>query len=145
MILDKETTLSEEQAVTATANSTDVYDLGAGLGNVGAGQPLMFESVVKENFATLTSMEIQVVAADNEALTTNATIVERSGTILLADLVVGNRVFAGTLNLHDKKRYVGFKYVVTGSDATAGKVTSFINLDVHAHDKYPANYNVQTN
>lgn len=144
MMLDNETTLSEEQAVTASAISTDVYDLGEGLGNLGAGQPLMFETLVTADFATLTSLDIQIVAADDAALTTNPVVVESSGAVIAADLVSGYR-FAGTLNLHEKKRYIGFKYVVAGSDATTGAVTSFINLDVNSGDVYPANYTVQTN
>lgn len=144
MMLDKETTLSEEQAITASAISTDVYDLGASLGNLGAGQPLMFESLVTADFATLTSLTIEVVAADNAALTTNPVVVESSGAVLAADLVSGYR-FAGTINLHEKKQFIGFRYTVGGADATTGAVTSFINLDVNSGDVYAANYTVQTN
>ena len=144
MMLDKQTTLSEEQAVTATANSTDVYDQGTTGGDLGAGQPLMFEALVTEAFAGATSVEVQLVGADNGALATNPVVIESSGAIAVADLVAGYR-FAGTVNLHEPKRYIGFKYVVADGPATGGKVTSFINLDVNAYTSYAAGYEVHTN
>lgn len=144
MMLDKQATLSEEQAVTDSANSTDVYDQGVSGGDLGAGQPLMFEALLTETFTGATSVEIQLVGADNSALTTNVAVIETSGAIPVADLLAGSR-FSGTINLHEPKQYIGFKYVVVGGPATEGAVTSFINLDVHAYRNYPANYVVHTN
>lgn len=144
MMLDNEALFSDTQAVTATANSTDVYDNGVGEGNIGAGQPLSFFTQVDEAFATLTTLTIQVIAADDEALSVNPVIVESSGPVAVADLIAGYR-FAGKLNLSEKKRYIGFKYTVGGSDATAGQVTSAILLDQYEGDLYQANYTVQTN
>ena len=142
MMLDRETTLSEDQAITATAFSTDVYDLGENLGNLGAGQPLMFEALVTADIVGATSVNFELVAADDEALTTGVIVVESSGAV--TTLTAGTR-FAGTVNLHERKQYVGFRYTVAGGPATDGTVTSFIILDVHAYDSYPANYTVQTN
>ena len=143
MMLDKQTTLSEDQAVTVTAISTDVYDQGVNGGNLGAGQPLMFEALVTDDFAGATSVEVQLVGADNAALTSNPVIIESSGAVALADLTAGYR-FAGTANLHEAKQFIGFKYVVVGP-ATGGTVTSFINLDVNAYTSYAAGYDVHTN
>lgn len=146
MMLDNETLFSENQAVTASANSTDVFDSGANGSRLGAGEPLCFGTLVTANFATLTSLTIQFVGADDAALTTNVEILDQSEAVLLADLTAGERVFAGKLNLtKNKKRYYGFKYVVGGSNATAGTVTSYVDLQQNEHQYYPNAYDVQTN
>lgn len=146
MLLDKETLFSENQAVTATAISEDVYDTGENLSRLGAGEPLAFGVLVTEDFATLTDLTIRVIAADDAALTTNVEVVDQSSAIPLAELITGERVFAGKLNLtKNKKRYYGFSYIVGGANATAGQVTSYIDLQQNEHQYYPNAYNVQTN
>src|SRR5687768_14134781 len=96
MVLDKNTLFSDEQAITVTAASTDVLDLGA-LGIVPYNQaqllhrkglkeiPLLIQ--VTEAFATLTSLKIAVETDDNSAFSSAKEVL--SQTVLVADLVAG--------------------------------------------------------
>lgn len=142
MMLDKQTTMSDEQAVTATAVSTNVYDLGVGLGNLGAGQPVYFEASVAEDFAGLTSLTIDVIASDSADMAT-PTVINSSGAVTLANLKSGYR-FAGAVGMHTLKRYIAFKYTV-GGVGTGGTINANFALDLNAHESYPSGYVVQTN
>jgi len=120
MTIDKNM-FSDEQAVTATAASTNVIDFGADLGNIGDGQSVRVYAQVVVDFATLTSLTV--------ALQTSA--VEGSGyyavltgpTVVLADLVAGKVVLEATVP-KDMLQYCRLYYTVAGSSATAGKVTA---------------------
>lgn len=87
--------------------------------------------IVKEAFATLTSLTVELIEADNDALTTNAKTLF-SKTLLAAELAkVGEEVVKVRLPLPEKKVgnsdghiFLGLKYTVNGSNATAGKVVA---------------------
>lgn len=133
-ILDTTLLFSENQAITATAISTNVMQFpatgtvpheGAALArNLGPGNEIPLFIQVTEAFATLTSLTIDVVTADNAALSTNPVVLATTGAIAAATLVAGYkpnpRIFPdGTV-----KEYLGIRYTVTGSNATTGKVTA---------------------
>lgn len=143
MMLDAQLVLSDAQAVTTTANSTNVFDIGENKGVLGAGESIEFGVIVTEAFAGLTDLTIQVVGSDAENLS-SPEIIDGSSAILLASLTAGKRVFAGKVNLSGKHRYYGIKYVVNGT-ATGGKVTSYFNLDQYEHNTYPSGFEVLTN
>jgi hypothetical protein len=67
-ILDRQILFSNEQAITATAASTDVVDLGANR-DIGAGEPLYVLVQVMQAFDNLTSLTIalQTSATENFA------------------------------------------------------------------------------
>lgn len=144
-MLDNELVMSDKQAVTATAVSADKYYAGSQAVNLGAGEPIEFAVHVVEDFATLTSLEVQIIGADNEALTTNPVVIESSGAIPVASLKAGTRQFRGKLNPSSKKQYYGFKYVVDGSNATAGKVTAYMGKGIPEQAYYNKNYQVHLN
>lgn len=143
MMLDAQLVLSDAQAVTTTANSTNVFDIGENKGVLGAGETIEFGVIVAEAFAGLTDLTIQVVGSDNANLS-SPEIIDGSSAILLASLTAGKRVFAGKVNLSEKHRYYGIKYVVNGT-ATGGKVTAYFNLDQYEHNTYPSGFEVLTN
>jgi len=134
MIMDLTGLFSSNQAITATAASTNLIDLGAGatgtgVGNKGAGFgteiPLVI--AVTEAFATLTSLTITVETDDNAAFG-SATTVWTSPAYTLAQL---NAAYAGDFYLSPDRlpvsvneRYVRLKYTVGGSNATTGKITA---------------------
>ena len=60
MITDKLLRVSEDQAVTATAVSTNTIDLGVAR-DIGEGMDLYMVFTVTETFATLTSLTIDVI------------------------------------------------------------------------------------
>ena len=125
MILDKALQLSNKQAVTASAASTNYIDLKT----AGAAyEPVFVVATVDVNFATLTSLTIGIQTATDSAFTSPKTILS-SGAIAAADLTAGNEVFKERLPM-ETLRYVRAYYTVTGSNATAGKISLNMTKDV---------------
>jgi len=125
MLYDKENLFSENQAITADAASTNVVCLAKGqLKEVAFGTPIPLRIQVTETFATLTSLEIKVQTATDAAFTTPITLAT-TGAIAAADLVAG---YVAPINYVPKgnKGYLRLYYDVTGSSATAGKITAGI-------------------
>jgi hypothetical protein len=134
MILDQLTLLSDGQAITVDAGSTNCLDLGApGIIPYGAIQlkrnfkggkkiPLLIQ--VTEAFATLTSLEVIVQSDDNSSFSSPKDLM--SSTVAVAELKAGY-IFAITeLPKSIKERYIRVYYNVIGSSATAGKITAAI-------------------
>ena len=116
MLLDAQCLFSDAQAVTASAASTNVVRFGKGEFTY---VPLLIQVV--ESFATLTSLTITVQTATDAAFTTAVDLA--STTIAAANLTVGkvvpiNYIPSGNLG------YIRIYYTVTGSNATAGKITA---------------------
>ena len=142
MILDKNLLLAESQAVTATAISENViripdagtvYGEGAAISrNLGPGQEVPILIQVIEDFATLTSLTITMETADNAALSTNAQVLFSTGAIPVASLVAGYRTAVRVLPDFVLRDYLGLRFTVTGSDATAGAITAAIGTEVNA-------------
>ena len=132
MITDKLLRVSEDQAVTATAVSTNTIDLGVAR-DMGEGQNLYVVFTVTETFATLTSLTIDVVT-DSAAALSSPAVNASSGAITLAGggLAAGQQhVIAINPDIAGVgERYLGAKYTVSGSNATTGKITADIVLDI---------------
>ena len=131
-IFDKTLQLSDAQAVTATANSTEIIDLGA-TGTVhGAAAPLQHNIgpgycvpvlvQVVEAFATLTSLEVQLQASDAADFSTGVTSVTVMNDVA-ANLIAGKKAHYDVIPNDMPGRYIRARYIVTGTDATAGKIT----------------------
>lgn len=124
MILDQNLILSDAQAVTASAASTNVIDLAVSR-DIGPGYEVPLLIQVVEDFATLTSLTIDVQTDDASNFGSAVTLA--SQTIAVANLKAGTKtaiqcIPAGT------KRYLRLNYTVTGSNATAGKITAGITV-----------------
>ena len=124
MIIDKDNLFSNEQAVTASAASSNALDLGAAGDAIG--QELTIHAVVTTSFATLTSLTIKVQTSANG---TDYTDLLLSAAIPVASLVAGKEIFTVRVP-QGLKRYVRLHYTVTGSNATAGKITAFASKDL---------------
>lgn len=132
MIFDKKSLLSDAQAITADAASTNVYDSGAHGTPVGASAPLgrdhgkgckiPLRIQVVEGFNNLTSLAVQVQVDDNEAF--NSPKVVMTHTALVADLVAGYVFPIDTIPLGTNERYLRLYYDVTGSAPSTGKITA---------------------
>lgn len=134
MIFSAQQLFSDDQAVTATARSTNVIDLGvrgtpydaaAALnGDIGkgAGVPILIQ--VTEDFDNATSVEI---AIETGAADTLGTVIV-SKTVLLADLVEGYQFPVQILPNEVTGRYLGVRYTVTGTAPTTGKITAGITM-----------------
>lgn len=142
MIFSAQSLLSEDQAVTATALSTNVIDLGvsqAAYGakasfhrDIGKGAEVPFLIQVTEDFATLTSLTVTIETSDAEAMT-GSTVLMSSGAIAAADLVQGFQVPLQRLPNGVTGRYLAVRYTVTGTTATAGKVTAGVTMGVQTN------------
>lgn len=136
MIFSAQQLFSDDQAVTATAISTNVIDLGvpgtpfdaaAPLNqDVGKGAPVCVLVQVTEDFATLTSLTITVEVSAAAGLTSPVALATE--TIAVADLVAGKQMFMQYLPNGADLRYLGVRYTVTGSNATAGTITAGITM-----------------
>lgn len=132
MIFDLQTLLSNQQAITATAASTNVIDLGAtgtiygGSGamtrDIGKGTPISLLVQVTETFNTLTTLKIDIELDSTETFTPDKTI--SLGTIALASLVAGYQIPFQFIPDGVNLRYMRLKYTVAGTDPTTGKITA---------------------
>lgn len=129
MIRDDQLLFSDNQAITATANSTNVIDLTAvAPGILHAGEPIRVDARVTESFATATSVNVSVVTANDAALSSGAVTLAQTGATAIATLVAGYEIPLQFLQ-GTAKRYLGLVYTVAGSNATAGKISAGLVLD----------------
>ena len=124
MIIDNVLVFSDEQAVTASAASTNQLNFGESGENKGEGVPLKVKFVVEEAFATCTSVKFSVQESDDNADSDAYEDIMASRAIPVAELTKGAE-FELTLP-PDFEQYLQAYYTVAGSNATAGKVTAFV-------------------
>jgi hypothetical protein len=135
MIGDNTLVLSDSQAITATARSTNVIDLGAtgtayGAAaalsrDVGKGDDIPLVVEVTEAFNTLTSLKVSLESDDNAAFSSAREIASR--TYLLAELTLGAVLsFPAELPEGTNERYLSLNYTVAGSNPTTGKLFASI-------------------
>jgi hypothetical protein len=129
MILDKQNMFSLAQAVTATAGSTDVVDLGAG--DAGPSERVSLFVSCDPAFTGTGTITVELHTADAQAvgaLTSPVTVAAYP--VTNAALTAGGKLVADRLP-HGMKRYARLNYVVSGTVA-AGKFTSGLVWDVQA-------------
>ena len=133
-MLDIQTLFSNNQAITATAVSTNVVDLGEDR-NLGVGEPVALRIRVTETFTLLTSLAIAVQTANNEAFDDGLeTLVSTS--MLAAELVAGATTPFICLP-RGVKRFVRLNYTVTGTNPNAGEITAGLAANEHDWKVYP--------
>ncbi len=125
MILDSTLKFSADQAVTDTAVSTNVIDLGVSGRDIGIGETVPLRVSVTESFATLTSLTVSVETSDTENFASSDVVIQ-TGAVPVASLVNGyvfniNEVPKGVVG-----RYMRLNYTVAGTTATAGAITAGI-------------------
>jgi len=145
MITDDLLRISKDQAVTATAVSTDKIDLGAGVRDIGEGESLYMVFTVTTSFATLTSLNLAVVVDNDAALGSPTVLASKDVTLASGGLAAGQRhvlkipEVIGSLG----ERYLGAVYTVTGANATTGKITTDIVESIQDGKKfYPSGFSV---
>lgn len=130
-LFDESGLFSVNQAITATAVSTNSVDFGA-MGtpptNVGAlvydlgNSEIEISVQVTETFATLTSLKVAVEMDDNSSFS-SPTVIGSSEAVAAAALVAGYRFrIPVVIPEGATERYIQLRYTVAGSNATAGKV-----------------------
>ncbi len=133
MILDAENLFSDDQAVTVTADSTNILDLG--VPNRAWGNPLPIQVQVTTDFTDGTSIAIDLETDSAVGFGSLATIWS-SGAIVLATLVAGYKFlinYAPTAI----ERFSRLEYTVVGT-MTLGNITAgFVFEDQTARSTFP--------
>ncbi len=137
MYQDRHLTVSIDQAITASAASTDYIDLGVQGRDVGMGAQKFFalnitETMLAAGAATLTiSME-----KDDNVLFSSPIAVFTSAAIPKASLVAGYQMFI-QIPVGLDERYVRFYYTVGTGPMTAGKITCGVVDAIQKNKHYP--------
>jgi hypothetical protein len=132
MIVDNTLVYSDSQAITATAASTNIVDVGAAGTAFGAAAALardigkateipLYVSVTQA-FNNLTSLKVSFQSDDDPAFgTANNTVAER--TYAASELTLGARLpFPAEIPEGTSGRYTRLNYTVTGTAPTTGKI-----------------------
>ena len=137
MITDALLRVSEDQALTTTAVSTDTIDLVVAR-DIGEGTPLYMNFAVTTALAGGTSVKFEVITSAAAALT-SPTVIGSSDAILTAALTAGKNVVV-RLNPEiagKAQQYLGARYTVAGTN-TGGKLTADIVETIGDGRKYYA-------
>lgn len=133
MIFDQQTLLSDAQAITVTAVSTNVIDLGpikTGIvRDIGKGKqiPLLVQVVEAFTAAGAATLTVSLQTDDNEAFS-SAKTVWTSPALALADLVAGKVIIPEYIPRGTNERYMRLNYAVATGPMTAGKVTAGVTM-----------------
>lgn len=161
MYLDKQLEFSDAQAVTATAISTNVYDLftmaeGGDAAefspntrlDVGLGTDFWIvvntQTLVTDSGSDAT-LVVTIETADNAALSTNAQVVHTTGTLAFAAFATaGTNLVRVRLPSFPYRRYLGVRYTVASGPLTAGAFDAFGTYEaVDANRIYKSGFTVQ--
>lgn len=149
MILDSQLQFSDSQALTATALSTNVIDLGSVDRNLFQGEPMCVAFNVEVAADQTTGDEdytFDVEVASDAGITTARKLKGRrifeSGTPTApaedADLLVAGYRFAIPLpggNLDEAERYLAVRYTLAGTTPTITVSAHLMPLSMFEHDK----------
>ena len=125
MIQDKQLEFSNAQAITATAPSTNVIDMGpvTNRGMTGPGPKIEFTVGTTFTAAGAATLTIQIRTSDSADMS-GATVIDSSQAIAVADLAAGKGVPYYPMIPVNAKRYVDLNYVVGTGPFTAGTLTA---------------------
>ncbi len=132
-MLDDLLKFSDNQAITATANSENIIDLGKDR-EIAAGNPVPLLVTVKEDFNNLTSLKVSVETSASSDM--SGAVELASSTVELANLKKGKMMPVSFMPAGNKG-FVRLKYTVTGTAPTKGKVSAYLTdaLPISHHDK----------
>lgn len=130
MNTDKELLASEKQAVTATAVSTDSIIM-SGMTGLSRGRSLRAFAQIEAPLTggTATGITVELIQADNSALTTNVEVLGSTGVVANG---AGNINVAGGRRLVDQpmpdvtKPFFGFRYTPATGPYDSGTITAGI-------------------
>jgi hypothetical protein len=129
MITDKLLRVSEDQAVTATAVSTDTIDLSIAR-DIGEGEALYMNFAVTTAMVGGTSVKFEVISSATANLG-SPTVIGSTDAIVTADLTLGRNI-AVRINPvigSNGQRYLGARYTVVGT-YSAGKITADVVMNI---------------
>ena len=118
MITDVQLEFCKEQALVASADSTNVIDTGA----AGGAEGMALICTVDESFATATTYSLELT----DSATAGGTFLNHgvsTAAVAVADLTAGD-TFIHAAVPRGSKQFLKLEFVEVGSTATAGKVTA---------------------
>lgn len=124
-----------------TVLSTNTIDLGTNR-DIGEGEDLVLRCEIGTAVSGGTSLEIQVITADDAGLTSNVTVLGTTGAIPVASLIAGSRWVVDPRPMIGSKgkRYLGAQYINVGNN-TAGTAFADFGLEVQDGQKfYPSGF-----
>lgn len=148
MFVDSQCEFSNAQAVTSTAISTNVIDLGDDntLQDIGAGQPLYLVVLTQTAATDVSSDATLAVTLESDStanLATSATVHYTTGTLAFGAFSPAGTVLAAVrLPSGSYERYLGVRYTVASGPLTAGNFDAFLTTD---YGKFLSYANAYTN
>jgi hypothetical protein len=141
MMYDKLNTFGTDQAVTTTAPSTDIVDLGAAR-DMGNGEPLELVILVTQSVTAAGAASVTfTLETDDNAGFSSPAVLANSGALGKAALPAGTEVLRVKLPL-DAERYLRTNYTVATGPLTAGMFTAFLTHDRQASRAYASGFTV---
>ena len=134
MLIDNTCVFSDEQAITATADSTNKVNV---MSLLGKGEPVLLDFHVAETFMTLTGLNITIHQCATESGSYTATSMNKDITLASGGLAVGKKIGFRFLARDVIQPWLKVIYTVDGSNATAGKI--FAAIVREEQDSYEAN------
>jgi hypothetical protein len=146
MITDDFLLFAQAQASVRAAGSytsTNVLDVGAKPRDIGSGEQLQILITIDIAFAGGTSVDFQIITADDAAMSVNVTQIGSTGPILEAVLVPGYLRYVDMPNVPGVgQRYVAIRAVGVGVH-TAGSFSARMVKDVVDAKTYGVGYTIQ--
>ena len=141
MMYDKLNTFGTDQAVTSTAASSDIVDLGAAR-DMGNGEPLELVILVTQTVTAAGAATVTfTLETDDNAGFSSPVVLANSGAIGKAALGAGTEVLRVKVPL-DAERYLRTNYTVATGPLTAGTFTAFLAHDRQASRAYASGFTV---
>lgn len=138
MYIDNELVLSDAQAVTATAISANVIDLGDSKDlAVGERLYLVIKCDETATAAGAATVVFSLISDSVVGLASSPTTHFATAAIGKADLTLNAVVAKVALPLGVYERYLGLSYTVATGPLTAGKFSAFIVKDLDQYKAYP--------
>lgn len=141
MIIDSELELSDAQAVTAAAASTNTIDLGAAR-DIGVGEELYVVGVVTTAMTDASSdstLAVKLQTDDNSSFSSAADIQDLF--TFPATSPVGTMKFA-RIQPAAFERYLRGYYTPANGNLTTGSFDLFITKDIQKYQDYPVGYSI---
>ena len=124
--IDAQNTLSDAQAVTATAISTNIIDLGQATPQYAGGDDLMLTCKVNTAFAGGTSIRA-ILWTDDTTTTTDGADIISGDVVLTAAATAGSSLLTVNLKNLPLQQYIGVQYVVVGT-MSAGAIDADLRI-----------------
>lgn len=141
MMYDKLNTFGTDQAVTTTAASTDIVDLGAAR-DMGNGEPLELVVLVTETVTAAGAATVTfTLETDDNAGFSSTFVLASSGAVAKPALTAGTEVLRVKVPL-DAERFLRTNYTVATGPLTAGKFTAFLAHERQASRAYASGFTV---